>query len=200
VESASLSDVLALAQKLQAENEGWVNEEQVVEMGRELGVQPQFVREALRLRHRAAQPARALRAEPAAVPSDPNPLAAAARTLATLCGLLLLPLVMNRFRYWEIDPVWILFAILAAAATGWAVRTRRMAGVAGAVAAPAMLLLTFFYSFERGLPGYWLSKHALFVSLLSLTPLCSTAGRAAAAGRRWAERLAERERLAVPGH
>src|SRR5262249_43067931 len=60
VESSTLSDVLALAQQLQAEGEGSVGEEQVLEMGRELGVQPQYIREALRLRRRAEEPARSL--------------------------------------------------------------------------------------------------------------------------------------------
>src|SRR5215217_5221433 len=57
VESRSLSEVLALAQRLQAEAEGQVTDDQVVEMGRELGVQPEYVREALSLRRRAAKPA-----------------------------------------------------------------------------------------------------------------------------------------------
>src|SRR6188472_4466622 len=56
VESASLAEVLALAQKLQAEGEARVHDDQVVEMGRELGIRPEFVREALRLRRGAVGP------------------------------------------------------------------------------------------------------------------------------------------------
>jgi hypothetical protein len=198
VECASLSNVLALAQKLQAEDEGWVNEEQVVEMGRELGVQPQFVREALRLRRRAAQPARALRAAPAVATSDPNPLATAARTLATVCGLMLLPLVSQSLHESNTGPGWVIATLVAAAITGWSVRVSRLAGIAGALAAPAVLLLASFYTTYGS--GDTLSRHAILFYLLSLCPLGATAGRAAAAVRRWAERLADRERLAVPGH
>src|SRR4029077_20640933 len=80
VESSALSEVLALAQKLQAEGEGLVSEEQAVEMGRELGLRPDYVHEALRLRGRAAQPARALPPEPA----SHHPIAAAAQALGTV--------------------------------------------------------------------------------------------------------------------
>src|SRR3954447_18164586 len=57
VEIGSLPEVLALAQKLQAEGGGLVAEDEVVEMGRELGVRPEYIREALRLRQGATQPA-----------------------------------------------------------------------------------------------------------------------------------------------
>ena len=40
VESHSLSEVLALAQKLQAEGDGLVSEDQVVDMGREPRAEP----------------------------------------------------------------------------------------------------------------------------------------------------------------
>jgi hypothetical protein len=198
VESSTLSDVLALAQQLQSESEGWVGEDQVVEMGRELGVQPQYIREALRLRRRASQPARALRAESAAVSSNPNPLAVAAQTLATLWGLLLLPLVSQGLQACNSREGWIVITLLCAAITGGSVRASRLAGLAGALAAPAILIIASFYNTYG--PGDPLSRHAIFFFLLSLCPLGATAGRTAAAVRRWLERLADRQQLPVPGH
>src|SRR6266851_4143376 len=85
VESSSLSEVLALAQNLQAEGEGLVSEEQAVEMGRELGVRAEYVHEALRLRRRAAQPAGTLPPEPAVH----NPIAAAMRAMLGVFALLM---------------------------------------------------------------------------------------------------------------
>src|SRR5439155_3929282 len=81
VENGSLSEILALAQKLQAEGETRVSDDQVVEMGRELGVQPHYIHEALRLRRRAGHSTRALQAEPTLPPTDHNPIASVAQVL-----------------------------------------------------------------------------------------------------------------------
>src|SRR6266851_3215430 len=117
VESNSLSEVLALAQKLQADSEGSVGEEQVVEMGRELGVRPEHVREALRLRRRAAQPARNLPPEPA--PAGHSAIHAAASALVIMFALLMLPSVSRAFYLSNREPVWILFTFAAAVVAGW---------------------------------------------------------------------------------
>jgi hypothetical protein len=194
VESRSLSDVLALAQKLQAESDGQVSDEQVVALGQELGIRPEHVREALRLRRRAPQPTPVPRTE--TTTQMPNAVAAAGQTLTTVCALLLLPLAMNIF---GLSPVWMLFALLAAAATGWAVNARRLAGVAGAVAVPAVLLISFFYAMVGG-PGYWPGVGGLLISLLALCPLGFNVARGAAALRRWAERLVRREHVAIAEH
>jgi len=77
VDSSDLPDVLALAQKLQAEGGGLVREDEVIEMGRELGVRPEYVREALRLRRRAATPAPVVRAPAELSPAAENPVARA---------------------------------------------------------------------------------------------------------------------------
>src|SRR5436305_14726419 len=91
VESQSLSEVLALAQKLQAEGDGLVSEEQVVDMGRELGVRPEYVREALRLSGRAAQPRRRAPAETAPPPTSQERRAGDAQGPLGWVGLGMLP-------------------------------------------------------------------------------------------------------------
>jgi hypothetical protein len=198
VAQTSLAEVLALAQQLQAEGESLVGEEQVVEMGRELGVQPEYVREALRLRRRAVEPATVLADEANATPPAPNLIAVTANVLMNLCALLLLPVVLYKFQYWRLDYSWIFFAGLAAAITGWTARAPRLAALAGVVSVPAILFVSYCYSMVVGSPHIWLSKSSLFLTLLTLCPLGATTGRAAARLRDWAERLVSRERLTAP--
>jgi hypothetical protein len=111
---------------------------------------------------------------------------------------LLLPMVIQSFNRSNHDPVWILFALGAALIAGWAARYPRLAGIAGAAAVPMILVIARLYPVYGD--AHSLGRHLLFYSLLSLCPLFSVAGRAAANARRWLERLADRERLAVPGH
>ena len=192
VESRSLSEVLALAQKLQAEGEGLIGEEQVIEMGRELGVRPDYVREALRLRGRSAQPARALQPEPALPPTDHNPIAAAAQVLLIVFALGMLPRTGDALMRSGINPgLFLFFAITASLAAGWSARYSRLAGVAGALAVPILLLVAAFYPTS----GPSLGGDAVFFALLSLCPLGSAVGRLGARTRRWAERFADRPRL-----
>jgi hypothetical protein len=197
VESASLSEVLALAQKLQADSEGLVAEEQVVEMGRELGVRPEYVREALRLRRRVAQPAHNLPTEPA--PTGHNPIHAAASALVITFALLMLPSVSQAFYLSNREPIWILLTFVAAAVAGWSARHPRLASLAGASAVPMILIVSSFYRYPfhhpEGVRGV-----AALLALVSLGPLSAAVGRAAAKARRLAERLTNRERLAIPGH
>ena len=196
VESGSLSEVLALAQKLQGEGEGLVSEEQVIEMGRELGVRPEYVREALRLRRGPGAPAQALAAEPTP-PVHPNPIAAAGQALLMVFALLMLPATARALDESGRDPAWMLFAFAAAVVAGWSARYPRLAGIAGAAAVPMILFVSCFYrhAYPHGISG-----EAMLFSLVSLCPLCSTAGRGAASVRRWAERFAERPRLTASGH
>ncbi len=192
VESGSLADVLALAQKLQAEGEGLVPEEQVVEMGRELGVRPEYIREALNLRRRAAQPARAVQPEPTLPPTDHNPIAAVAQVLLLVFALGMLPRSGEALYRGHVNPaLFFMFSVAAAALAGWSARYSRLAGVAGALAIPVLLLVAAFYPFYS--PG--LAFDAVFFSLLSLCPLGSALGRVAARARRWAERVVTRPRL-----
>jgi hypothetical protein len=196
VESGSLSEVLALAQKLQAEGEGLVGEEQVVEMGRELGVRPEYVREALRLRRRSAQPARAVAPEPTLPPTDHNPIAATAQVLLIVFALGMLPRTGSALRMSDLNPgLFLFFTVIASAAAGWSARYSRLAGVAGALAVPILLLVAAFYPYYGRL-----GPHAIFFSLLSLCPLSSAIGRLGARTRRWAERFVERPRLSISGH
>lgn len=196
VESGSLSEVLALAQKLQAEGEGLVGEEQVVEMGRELGVRPEYVREALRLRRRAAQPAHAAAPEPTLPPTDHNPIAAAAQVLLIVFALGLLPRMGHALYQSEINPaLFLILSIVASLAAGWSARYSRLAGVAGALAVPVLLLVSALYPSQPAL-----RPDAVFFALLSLCPLGSAVGRLGARTRRWAERFVEqRPRLTLPG-
>lgn len=197
VESNSLSEVLALAQKLQAEGEGLVSEEQVLEMGRELGVRPEYVREALRLRSRAAQPAHTLPPEPSLAPAGHSPLMAAGQALAIMFALLMLPSVSRAFYLSNREPAWILFTFAAAVVAGWSARHPRLAGIAGAAAVPMILLVSSFY---RDYPFHHpegVRGEAALLALVSLGPLSAAAGRAAAKVRRWTERLTDRERLAA---
>jgi hypothetical protein len=194
VAQTSLSEVLALAQQLQAEGDSHLGEEQVVEMGRELGVQPEYVREALRLRRRAAEPAAVLAEETRVCPSAGNVVGVTANALVNLCALLLLPLVLHRFAHWEVGHGWIFIAALAAAITGWTARAPRLAALAGIVSLPAVLFVSYCYARVIG-PGFWLSTGSLLLTLISLCPLAATTGRSAARLRDWAERLVSRERL-----
>src|SRR5439155_25726090 len=196
VESQSLSEVLALGQKLQAEGDGLVTEEQVVEMGRELGVRPEHVREALRLRRRAAQPARTVQAEPNLPPTDHNPIAAAAQVLLGVFALGMLPRAADALGRSEVNILFFLFsAFIASLAAGWSSRYSRLAGIAGAAVVPILLLVAAFYPYQPTL-----GRGAIFFSLLSLCPLCSATGRLGGRVRRWAERFVERPRLSASGH
>jgi hypothetical protein len=192
VESSSLSDVLALAQKLQAESDGLVNEEQVVEMGRELGVRPEYVRAAIRRHRRAAPPARRPSPEPAP-PADHHPVLAAAQALLTVFAVLMLPLTAHLLTLSGRDPVWILAALAAAWVAGWSSRQPRLAGIAGASALPMILFVSSFYRefpHPAGIRG-----EAILYSILSLGPLCAAAGEAAGRARRRREYPTERERM-----
>jgi hypothetical protein len=194
VESSSLSEVLALAQNLQAEGEGLVSEEQAVEMGRELGVRAEYVHEALRLRRRAAQPAGTLPPERA----DYNPITAALWALLGVFSLLMLPATARVLPESGRDPVWIFVAFAAAIVAGWSARYPRLAGIAGAGAVPMILIVSSFYRYPLHLHG--IRGEAILFALLSLCPLCSAVGRRAASVRRWAERFAERPRLTASTH
>jgi hypothetical protein len=185
VESGSLAEVLALAQKLQAEGEELLTEEQVVEMGRELGIRPEYVCEALALRQRATQPARALQMEPE--PREERPLAAVGQTLLLLFAIGLFPATHGALHRSGMEPV-PFFALVAAAVTGWVARYPRLAAIGGALTVPIMLCVGALYSHWNG-GGM---DEAIFFSLLSLCPLCSLVGRGSAKLRRWAERLADR--------
>jgi hypothetical protein len=196
VENGSLSEVLALAQKLQAEGETRVSDDQVVEMGRELGVQPQYIREALRLRRRSGQPTRALQTEPTLPPTDHNPIASVAQVLLLVFALGLLPRSLEALARSHVAPgLFLCFAVLSSSLAGWSARYSRLAGVAGALAVPVLLLVAAFYPFYD--PG--LGADAVFFSLISLCPLGSALGRVAARARRWAERFVDRPRLSTAG-
>ena len=141
VESGSLAEVLALAQRLQAEGEGLVGEEQVLEMGRELGVRPEYVREALRLRRGAVEPVRA----PTPGPVSHNPIADVALALGITFAVLLLPGLIQSFNTSGHDPAWILLTLVTALIAGWAARYPRLAGIAGAAAVPMILVVMRLY-------------------------------------------------------
>jgi hypothetical protein len=89
-----------------------------------------------------------------------------------------------------------MFTILASSLAGWSARYSRLAGVAGAVTIPVLLLVAAFYPFYN--PG--LGADAVFFAMISLCPLGSAMGRVAARARRWAERFVHRPRLSASGH
>jgi hypothetical protein len=197
VESGSLPEVLALAQKLQADAEGRLSEEQVTEMGRELGIQPEYVREALRLR-RSGPPVPEV-VETAAHPErgGRSPVGAVAHFFMLVFAAGLFPVAAQAI-YWAFgDPIAVLLAsFLLAAMAGWCARYPRLAAIAGAFAVPLVLLLASLYAG----PGQIRVGEATFLSLLSLCPLCTVMGRGGAKLRRWMEALAARERETAPGH
>jgi hypothetical protein len=196
VESSSLSEVLALAQKLQADGEGRVSEDQAVEMGRELGVRPEYIREALRLRSRSSQAARGFQPEPTLPPTDHNPIASVAQVLLLVFALGMLPRALEALERSHVTPqLFLLFTIMATMLAGWSARYSRLAGVAGALAIPILLLVAAFYPTYN--PG--LAFDAIFFSLISLCPLGSALGRVAARARRFAERFVDRPRLTARG-
>jgi hypothetical protein len=196
IESSSLPEVLTLAQKLQAEGEGLVSEAQVVEMGRELGIRPEHVREALCLR-RAAQlpPAHRAVAERPALTHDP--VATVMRAALLGLGLGTLPLAVAALAQTDSEAV-ALFVLVATFTAGWSARYPRWAGVAGALAVPAVLFAALI-GWPHGL-GIGMEGVAFFLSLLSFTPLGSAVGCGAASLRRRVERLSDRARLTAPGH
>jgi hypothetical protein len=188
VETNSLAEVLSLAQKLQAEGEVLVSEEQAVEMGRELGVQPEYVREALRLSRRSPQPQPHPHAEPISASADHGPRRTILSAAMVGFGVGTLPLALDALARSHAEPL-ALFVLMAALFAGWSARLPRLAEKASAVAAPAVILASSLY------PSPFLSPEAFFFAVLSFTPLSATVGRAAAAVRRRAERLAEPQRL-----
>src|SRR2546426_168277 len=167
VESGSLAEVLALAQQLQAEAEGLLSEEQVVEIGRELGIRPEYVREALALRQRVPQPAQPMPA-PRLEAADEWPLAAVVRALLLVFGLALFPVANIAIDRSGMQPL-PLVALIAAAVTGWVARYPRLAAIGGALAVPAVLVGMAMHPYGSG-SG---KDAAVFFSLLSLCPLCS---------------------------
>jgi hypothetical protein len=187
VESNSLAEVLSLAQKLQADGEALVSEEQAVDMGRELGIRPEYIWEALRLRRRSSEPPPRLHAEPTQASSD-HPRSTIARAATVGFGLGTLPLAMEALSQCNALPV-SLFVLIAVLFSGWTARLPRLAGKAGALAAPAVVIACLFYN----PPG--LSPQAFFFSLVSLTPLGAAVGRAAATVRHRKERLGEQQQL-----
>lgn len=195
VESSALSEVLALAQRLQAESDGLINEAQVVEMGRELGVRPEYVRAAIRRHQRAVPPARPAPSEPLPPPPDHQPVLAASQALVTICAVLLLPRTADLLNLSGRDPVWILIALAAAWIAGWSARQPRLAGVVGAVALPLILFVSSFYRLPWHPPG--IRGEAIAFSFLSLGPLCAATGEAAGRLRRRKEYPPDRDRMPV---
>ena len=166
-------------------------------MGRELGVRPEYVREALRLRGRAAQPGRTLQPELTLPPTDHNPIAAASQLLLTVFAIGMLPRAGDALFRSSVNPgLFLFFALIASLAAGWSARYSRLAGAAGALAVPVLLLVAAFYPYS----GPSLGGDAVFFSLLSLCPLGSAIGRLGARTRRWAERFVDRPRLTASHH
>ena len=78
------------------------------------------MREALRLRRRAAQPARTLHAEPNPPPTDHNPIAAAAQVLLGVFALGILPRAAHALARSSVNVELFLFSALVASLTaGW---------------------------------------------------------------------------------
>ena len=183
----AVSDTLALAMKLQTQGEAMVDEERMVAMGRELGIQPEYVRQALVMMRDAGAPAAAPSPPALGNAGDSLPLAAAGRTLSIVFSVLLLPLVFRLLPSYHMALV-LLIALAAAFVAGWAARLPRPAALAGAFACPVVLVAAAL----NGGHGWSLTPEGLFAALLSLIafgPLCSAAGTAAASLRRWEERL-----------
>jgi hypothetical protein len=197
VETGSLAEVLALAQQLQAEGEAQFSEEQVVEMGRELGVQPQYIREALRLRRRTAQPPRSLPTESEPVRIGDAPATSLARALAVGVGLGTLPMALIALAHSNAEPV-TFFVLIATLVAGWSARHPRLAGVAGAVTAPIIVLASAIFMGAHQMPG--LEAEAFFFSLLSFTPLGAATARLAARLHSRLERLTDAPRLKASSH
>jgi hypothetical protein len=189
VDSGSLAEVLELAQKLQAEGEGLLSEEEVLQTGQELGIRPEYVREALALRQLAAQPAQALHRRSVVSSAAERPLAAVGQALLLVFAVGLFPAVIGAFHRSHLEPMAFL-APLGAAVTGWVARYPRLAAVGGALSVPVVLAVgaTYSYAYSHGTS----LDESILLSLLSLGPLCSMVGRGAAKLRRWTERFTDR--------
>jgi hypothetical protein len=196
VESHTLSDVLALAQQLQAEAEGQVTDDQVVEMGRELGVQPEYIREALRLRRRPVASRVAPSQHPGLIDTSPSG-SSLGRALTMGLGLGTLPMALIALADSHAQPV-AFFTLIATLAAGWAARQPRLAGTAGMVTAPLIVLVSAM--FLTSIPVYGLRPEAFFISLLSFTALGGGISRFAAGLRDRLERLGERPPLPASHH
>jgi hypothetical protein len=197
VDSHAMADILALALKLQAQGEEMVSTSQIVEMGRELGIHPEYVHEALRLKGRGPAPATSapmaadlLRSQEA----DDAP-ARVTRTLVTLFAVGMLPVAWDalaRDAVGAVPP----FALLAAAIAGWSAGYPRLARVGGALACPLVLLVSSVYTSPYG--GIYTpltDPKTLLLALLSLCPLCSSAAAGSAWLRRRLDRLTNRVHL-----
>jgi hypothetical protein len=189
VDSGSLAEVLELAQRLQAEGDGLLSEEEVIRTGKELGIRPEYVREALALRQLAAQPAQARPLRSVVSSAAERPLAAVGQALLLVFAVGLFPAVIGASHRSHLEPVAFL-APLAAAVTGWVARYPRLAAVGGALSVPVVLVVgaTYSYAYSDGTS----LDESILLSLLSLGPLCSMVGRGAAKLRRWTERFTDR--------
>jgi hypothetical protein len=195
VDNHALSEILALALKLQAREDETLSEAQVLEMGRELGIRPEFVYEALRLKGRASSPATtetAVHHRRLVVDGD-GAIATVTRTLISLFALGMLPGAWELLAQHGAGGV-PAFALLVALIAGWSARYPRLARVSGALACPLTLLVASFYSAHhyRG-PFYsWPDSQTIFFALLALCPLGSSVASGSARFRRWMERLVDR--------
>jgi hypothetical protein len=191
VESGAVSEILALAQKLQADREDRFTEAQVVEMGQELGIRPEHVREALRLKRApiVSPPIPSIPSIPASPPdTHAGPLTAVGHVALTTFALGLLPhTIMAAERTFMGGSSFLWMPFIVAGIAGWVARSRSLAGVAGAAAVPLVMAILITYSRGGG------ADATFFLSLLSVAPLCGYAARGAARLRRWMERLAERQ-------
>jgi hypothetical protein len=189
VESGAVSEVLALAQKLQADREDRFTEAQVVEMGQELGIRPEHVREALRLKRAPLEPARS--PPPVTPHREPSggSLAAVGHVALVTAALGMLPHAISAANRTFLGDglAALLVPFFVAGIAGWHARLSRLAGIAGAAALPLvmMILLTYSRGFGQG--------ETFVLSLLSAAPLCGYTGRAAAKLRQRMERLAEQQ-------
>jgi hypothetical protein len=188
MESDSASEILALAQKLQADATGLLTEQQVIEMGRELGLEPRYVREAIRLRQPVARVDPAPAGDLMTLPEEGGePLAAVGRALAILFALAMVPASFQALDPGDAHPT-PFFALFASTVVGWVARYPRLAGAAGATTVPIALLIYGFYHTVWPWGGPGLTFPAVFFTLLAFGPLCWATARGAAGIRRWAER------------
>ncbi len=183
-DAGAATEILTLALRLQTQSEQNLPDAHLVELGQELGIRPEYIREALLLQARG-QSASSLPINEPAVVERASIVPAVRRvgiTLVYLASLGLIPRALSALGDHPGEPLGVaICAVFWAVLCGLAAGEKWVARVAGVLAVPLVWFLASLY--EQVYPG------SLGIFLLAFAPLAASAGDIGGRTRRFGERL-----------